>query len=404
MLLVGDLKMARSFVKEHIFELRYVDDFFGGVIRPVTGCTWIRDNFFSVTRDDGSNLGEALLDAIDTTANMVWADEPMNQAKSNVVGDTRGTLAAPPQMQNVDAIEEFILDDDNISIMEYFIRSMAALGEYFGATSNIFRSTARRMQDLLSEVTPNTVPDNTQSLPMIFNSWLRGVVSAYPNGCTVRANNIWGYYREHMELLADEEQVNVPTCFAVYNTYGRLRVPFNPSSFNYQTLLPDAPRHPRCNVPGTTGTVGFFVQQTFTTWSTQQRVMGAGNTDFYALGSGARLSPSQSRWQAIDYSTLPGNTPSACANVYLLSDFVPTNAQPGIIANIAFQCGTATGRQRANFAFVLNGQGLSCAKYDTGHPGGTTQTIVCAVNQRSALDCAQASGGAPATIQMAFIP
>ncbi|KAG7094916.1 hypothetical protein E1B28_005722 [Marasmius oreades] len=376
-------------------------------MRPVItnngGCSWIQDNVFNVQRDNGQDLKEALLEAIDTTANMVWADEPMNQAKSNVVGSTRGSAGEPPQKESIDIIGDFDGDDNLIFNVEFFIRSMAALGDYFGSTSGIYRATAERVQNLLSEVTPDNVIEPTQSLPMIFNSWLRGTVSAYPNGCTSRANNIWNYYRQHMGSVAQQQQTNVPMCFAVYDNYARLGVPFNPSSFTYQNLVPTPPRHPGCNVPGTKGTVGYFVQNNFVTHLTGQRVMGAGNTDFYALGSGDRLSPGQSRWQAVDFGTIPG-TSSSCANVYAVNDFPPTTAQPAVTVNIAFQCGTATGKQNANFAFVLNGQAMGCAKYETGHAGGTTVTILCAVNQGSALACAQASGGNGATIQMAFVP
>ncbi|KAF9259319.1 hypothetical protein L218DRAFT_1059448 [Marasmius fiardii PR-910] len=380
------------------------------------GCQWLKDNIFDAQGEDGSTLGKTLLDAIDTTDNMVWADRPMNQAKSNVASNTRIDRANPPQEQNIDGIKDFTRDQRLILNIELFTRSFAALGQYFGTTSQIFRDTAERVQNALSEVTPNTVPDNTQSIPMMFNRWLTGVVRDYPNGCTSRAQNVWGYYAEQMELVAEEEQIQVPSCFPLYHTYGSLTsgglgLPFNPSSFTYQNLIPPFPSHPGCNVPGTEGEVGFFAggSNTFTSYSTGQRVMGAGNTNYYAMGSGDRIAPGESRWRAIEFSSLGGSVPPACANAYVLSDFDPDNPQGPQLesedAYVDFACGGNTGKRNANFGFVhASGQSLACTKYETGHPGGTTYTIVCATNPQTALNCASAAGGNPAPVQMAFVP
>jgi len=131
------------------------------------------------------------------------------------------------------------------------------------------------------------------------------------------------------------------------------------------------------------------------------------------MGSGDRLAPGESRWRAIEFNSLTGTTPSQCANAYAMADFDPSAGQGPQVrsqdAQVAFSCGGNTGKRNANFGFVhANGQGLSCAKYEVGHAGGTTYTIICAVSQRTALDCATAaaagSGGNVQNVQMAFRP
>jgi hypothetical protein len=51
----------------------------------------------------------------------------------------------------------------------------------YGDTAAIFQATALRVQNLLSEITPNT-PD--AYLPSEFNAWLNDLVQTYPAGCT----------------------------------------------------------------------------------------------------------------------------------------------------------------------------------------------------------------------------
>lgn len=91
----------------------------------------------------------------------------------------------------------------------------------------------------------------------MFNRWLTGVVRQYPSGCTyvarprfylvdltligtisfsTRAENALGYYKEKMELLADEEQISVPTCFPLYHTYSLLPVSILLSGFDILSL------------------------------------------------------------------------------------------------------------------------------------------------------------------------
>jgi hypothetical protein len=89
---------------------------------------------------------------------------------------------------------------NTIQDVEYFARNFAALGGCtlffrgatlstifmeifldFGGTAANFRATALRVQNLLSEITPDTPEAN---LPVEFNIWLRNLISTYPNGCT----------------------------------------------------------------------------------------------------------------------------------------------------------------------------------------------------------------------------
>ena len=116
------------------------------------------------------------------------------------------TAGSPPQQDNMDAIRDSSLgeEDEEIWEIEYFIRSFAALGSCesyvrivlpipacslvttsdFGFTSGIFRNTASQVQELLSEITPDMVVDPTQSLPAMFYQWLSDTLQDYPDGCT----------------------------------------------------------------------------------------------------------------------------------------------------------------------------------------------------------------------------
>ncbi|KAJ7837272.1 hypothetical protein B0H13DRAFT_2368270 [Mycena leptocephala] len=175
--------------------------------------------------------------------------------------------------------------------------------------------------------------------------------------------------------------------------------PYNPSSFNFQALLPAAPTTASCNVPGTEGTVGYVgggtTVKTIPFDTTPQRIMGSGNLNFYAVGSGA--SRTGVHYQAIDASMIG----SQCTNVFsMLNDLPNTQGSLGD-ANLDLQCGRATGAQEVNFNWVFNGQTLGCAALVSGHPGGTTTTIFCSANQGAALACA---GTGAFTVQMRWFP
>jgi len=200
---------------------------------------------------------------------------------------------------------------------------------------------------------------------------------------------------QEIALLTNNGQV--PTCFPLYTLNS-----YHPSSFNYLDLLPPPPTTASCNVPGTTGSVGYTSGGTVVTaipFDLPQRIMGSGNTDYYAVGSGTSLSGPH--YQATDASQIVG---SACNNVAIMVDALPNS---GVDANLAFQCNGAKGKQHAPFDFVVNGQKLGCVAVITGHAGGDTTNLFCAVSQGSALVCAQTFAGpnsSPFTVQMAFFP
>ncbi|KAJ7921864.1 hypothetical protein B0H13DRAFT_1707980 [Mycena leptocephala] len=394
--------------QEHVFEIGYINQFFsalanaGGSGQVGTHCAWIAGDVINYVRRDGSTLGAALLAAIDNVQNMVWVDKPMNQAKSNVVNNNKPFPGDPPQSASIVSIINFKDSDEKVYDIETFLRNFAALGSYFGQTSGIFANTAAAFQQLLSEVTPRTIPDNTRSLPVLFRDWLTGILSQYPAGCTSRANNAWNFYRAKMQSVAAATTNGVvPDCFSLYtaNTVRRQNPFFNPSSFNFQNLLPPAPATASCNVPGTEGSVGYVgggqTVRSIPFDITPQRIMGAGNLNFYAVGSGTSLTGAH--YQAIDASIIG----SQCTNVFaMLNDLPNTQGSLGD-ANLALQCGGATGKQEVDFNWVFNGQMLGCAALTTGHAGGTTTTILCAASQGAALACA---GTRAFTIQMRWFP
>ncbi|KAF9048362.1 hypothetical protein BDZ89DRAFT_1126933 [Hymenopellis radicata] len=350
--------------QEHVFEIGYINQRTLVARSSGTNCAWIAGDVINYVRRDGSTLGAALLATVDNVQNMVWVDKPMNQAKSNVVNNNKPFPGDPPH-------------EGEIYDIETFLRNFAALGQYFGQTSGIFASTAARFQQLLSEVTPRTILDNSRSLPVLFRDWLTSIVSQYPAGCTSRATNAWNFYRAEMQSVAALTNNGiVPNCFPLYtaNTY-------NPSSFNFQNLLPPAPTTASCNVPGTEGTVGYVgggtTVKSIPFDTIPQRIMGAGNLNFYAVGSGASLTGAH--YQVIDAS-----------GIGLLGD-----------ANLDLQCGGATGAHEVDFNWVFNGQTLGCAAVISGHAGGTLTNIFCSANQGAALACAGTTGF---TIQMRWFP
>ncbi|KAI0027189.1 hypothetical protein K488DRAFT_62410 [Vararia minispora EC-137] len=190
---------------------------------------------------------------------MVWADTSMNQAKSNVVNNNRQTAAQPPQQDTMDFIRDTAVfgnryDDQEIWEIEYFIRSFAALGTYFGRTSSIFQNTASQMQNLLSEITPDSVFNPTQSLPALFYEWLLETVQAYPNGCMSRTTNAFNYYRMAMSTVAAREGLTNGPPACTYQLYWA--VVTNPDEF-LQALLPAQPTTPSCHVPGSQGQIQY---------------------------------------------------------------------------------------------------------------------------------------------------
>jgi len=313
---------------------------------------------------------------------MVWVDTPMNQAKSNVVNQNKNTPDNPPQKDNINLITDFTNSKDLIDNIEYFVRNIAALGQYFDVNSAVFRDTAQRVQNLLAEVTPTT-PINP-SLPTTFNKWLRNLISTYPNGCMSRATNTFNYYRNQMSTVsANLGGTTVPSCYSMFYTLS-----YNPSSFVWQPLIPAAPTLPLCDGPGTKGrmSVGssssgpnFIVPDPSTPNPTIYTVMGSGNTAFFALGSG--LSLGTSHWFAIPITGF-----NTCNSVYDVRDVSPDARLLDL--NVALDCGAQTGSgMTAPFNFVLNGQQLVCTLMNFNDGSGKFN-ILCGSSQTAAEDCA----------------
>ncbi|KAJ7059263.1 pectate lyase superfamily protein-domain-containing protein [Mycena amicta] len=357
---VGGSPVGQVTNQEHVFELGYIGQWVGAAPMSGASCTWVSENLIDYVRADGSTMGVALVQAIDREANMVWVDKPLNQAKSNVVNQNSAGATNPPMavaITNISTIFATFQDaSDEIYRLEFFLRNLAALGQYFAGTSQIFEATAQRVQDLLSEITPNDVLVNDASIPLMFNTWLTNLINTYPNGCTSRANNAYAFYRASMQRLAARVGTPVPSCYPLYalNTY-------NPSSFTARLLLPPAPNSPRCNVPGTGGVltytevaqagaqpaVGIFQ------WGNNNndvQMMGSGNTDFYAIGTGPSISGNHI--QGRDLSSF-----SDCPNSFLFND-VPPNTALYQTANIDFTCGNGLGAQDVGITWVMNGRQL----------------------------------------------
>ncbi|KAJ7354049.1 hypothetical protein DFH08DRAFT_984259, partial [Mycena albidolilacea] len=358
--------------------LGYIDQFFELAMSPGITCTWIGNNVFNYVRVDGSSMGSALLAAIDQVSNMFWVDKPLNQAKSNVVNGNKLSATDPPQSSNINGITDFQTSANTIQDVEYFARNFAALGGYFGNTAGSFRATALRVQNLLSEITPDTPEAN---LPVEFNTWLRGLISTYPTGCTTRATNVFNYYVARMNTVSGTTGVNpVPACFPLYHSV------FTPTTFNFQSLLRPTPTVPNCNIPGTTGqlSVGADAQgfpiisnPTLTT-----RIMGSGNTDFYAIDDGANLAGSH--YVGDDLSS---SYNGQCQGVYQI---VRENPGPGFTtANIALNCNGQAGKVVAPFNWLVNNQQLVCVILSR-NDGTNAFFHICGPSTGAATACANA--------------
>ncbi|KAJ7121425.1 hypothetical protein C8R44DRAFT_853060 [Mycena epipterygia] len=384
--------------QEHVFEIGYINQFFSYLANAGGDCTWILRDVVNYVRRDRSMMGAALLAAIDNTQNMVWVDKPMNQAKSNVVNNNKASPGDPPQAGSTVSIINFSVSNGEILDIETFLRNFAALGQYFDQTSSIFSNTAGDFQQLLSEVTPSVILDNSRSLPVIFRDWLAATVAQYPDGCTDRAINAWNFYRSHMQSVAALFNNGVvPDCFPLYtaNIY-------HPSTFDSEDLLPPAPTTPSCNVPGTMGTVGYvgggMTVTSITPGGSPERIMGAGNLNFYAAGTGTSLT--DAHYQIIDASAIGPQ----CTNVFAVIDDMP-NAQGSLgDANIDLQCGGSIGSQQVDFNWVFNGQPLGCAAFAGAGTDGTLTQIFCSANQGAALACASGGPAQAFTIQMRWFP
>ncbi|KAJ6597670.1 hypothetical protein DFH09DRAFT_1071651 [Mycena vulgaris] len=344
----------------------------------------IQDNVFNFYRADGSNMGLALVQAIDQ-ANypvlLAYNDEWQTWSKSNVVNQNKATAASPPQSSNINDITNFVnpANISQIQDVEYFARNFAALGSYFGNTAATFQATALRVQNLLAEITPDS-PD--ANLPTEFNSWLRGLISNYPTGCTSRATNVFNYYVNRMNFLSVATGVTpVPACFPLYHS---TNPQFNPQTFNWANLIPPAPALPSCDIPGTEGRISPYTVQGNPPYQIGTlTILGSGNTNHYALGSGTSLAGVH--YLGNDLGVKYAN----CQGVWEVDQSLPIPGLPD--ANIALNCdGGLNNAVNAPFDWVINNQQLECVLLWEGNTaGGTLENshTICGGTVAAATDC-----------------
>ncbi|KAJ7614864.1 hypothetical protein FB45DRAFT_936253 [Roridomyces roridus] len=359
--------------QEHVFELGYIDQFFKTAVQAGISCNWIQTNVFNFVRRDGSNMGTALLNNIDTTSNMVWVDKPMNQAKSNLVNQNKATAADPPQSGNMNKITSFTASFNIIQDMEYFIRNFAALGSYMGNNAAVFRTIATNVQNLLAEITPAS-PD--ANLPVEFNAWLRGLVATYPAGCTSRATNAYNYYVTKMNGVRVQSNTPVPACFPLFSAG------LAPQTFNFANLIPPTPTLPACDIPGTEGqvTIGNDANGNPVPLIGTFRTMGSGNTQSYAFGTGTSLN-------GVHYvaNDLTGAY-NGCNGVFQVVEDTPAAGFPD--AQISLNCNGQSGNSvDASFTFSVNGQVLQCT-FINKNDGSNTFFIICGSSAGVANTCA----------------
>ncbi|KAJ7061667.1 hypothetical protein C8F01DRAFT_987065, partial [Mycena amicta] len=371
--------------------LGYIGQWVGTDPMTDASCTWVSDNLVTYVRVDNTMMGVALVQAIDQTPNMLWVDKPLNQAKSNVVNQNSNTAANPPMRAAMDNISTIYTSwqaaSDQIYRVEFFLRYLASLGEYFARSSQIFEASALRVQNLLSEITPTEVIVDDASLPLMFNTWLTNLINTYPSGCTTRANNAYAYYRNSMQTLAGRLGTPVLACYPLYtlNTY-------NPSTFTAAILLPPIPASPRCNVPGTPGVLTYTgVAQPgalpavgtlqYGNNNNQVQMMGSGNTDFYAIGSGPSISGDHI--QGRDLSSF-----DECPNSFIFND-VGNGTAGYATANIAFTCGNGLGPQDVGITWMMGGQQLPACILVRGSANSPWE-VLCSPTAAETTACAEA--------------
>ncbi|KAJ6505021.1 hypothetical protein C8R45DRAFT_1090781 [Mycena sanguinolenta] len=400
---VGGPPVGQAVNQEHVFELGYIGQFVAAAPLSDADCNWVQENLIDYVRADGSTMGLALVQAIDTTPNMVWVDKPLNQAKSNVVNQNSDTATNPPYLANMNRIPTFgtfAAAAPQIYKVEFFLRNLAAIGQYFGGTSQIFQATALRVQNLLSEITPSEVLVDDASLPLLFNQWLTNLINTYPNGCTSRGTNAWNYYNGIMNTMSAQLQQPIPGCFPLIN--GRV---YNPSTFNPALLIPPAPALPRCNVPGTQGLI--FYQEAIVNGQLpivafleygpgRVTIMGSGEPDFYAVGSGASISGSHVQGMAIDSNRYP-----SCAGSYIFND-VPAGTLGWSTAKISFDCGNGLGLQDIDgISYVVDGQdlpGCGLVRSDDQSPWLALCSITPDVNDLCVEEFVRVTGGTTSSL------
>ncbi|KAJ6582491.1 hypothetical protein DFH09DRAFT_912350, partial [Mycena vulgaris] len=348
----------------------------------------IQPNVWDYVRVDGSDMARALINCSFCLqlSNMVWVDKPLNQGKlgSNVINDNKADKKDPPQKDNMSKIKDFGTSAGLIQDAEYFARNFAALGSYFDETAAIFQMTALRVQNLLSEITPDTPAVN---LPVAFNIWLRNIVMKYPAGCTSRATHVFDFYKTQMDEVKATTGTAVPACFPLYHQPS----PFVPQTFTWQHLVPPAPTLPSCNFPGTPGrlsvrldSAGSPVFQLRGGRPVRQVILGSGNTDYYALGPGPTLSTPH--YSAFDMNYM--NKYPECKGVWLVSDD-HTPEKTTVEANIALDCNNRGGnRVIAPFVFVIKNQQTGCTLVNS-NDGSHTYLLICAHTPSPLNTCAQ---------------
>ncbi|KAF7311921.1 Glucan 1,3-beta-glucosidase [Mycena indigotica] len=376
--------------QEHVFELGYIGQWVESAPMRAGDCNWVSHNLIDYVRTDGSTMGLAIVQAIDQGPNMVWVDKPLNQAKSNVVNQNANTAQNPPMRAAMDTIAgsaSFRDASDTIYRIEFFLRNLAATGQYFAGTTQIFQDTALRVQNLLSEITPTDVLADDASLPLMFNTWLTNLINTYPAGCTSRGQNAWTYYRNAMGTLATRLGVPVPACFPLYSANV-----YNPSTFSARLLIPTAPTSPRCNVPGTDGVLTYTEVAPvgvspavgileYGTNNNEVQIMGSGNTNRYGVGSGASRSGHHLQGRA-----LSAFSATDCPNTFLFDD-VAAGTAGYASAELAFTCGNGLGPQTVDVTFVMGGRPLPACIL-VRRDGTAPWKVLCSPTAQETNNCA----------------
>ncbi|KAF4597848.1 hypothetical protein EYR38_006239 [Pleurotus pulmonarius] len=245
---------------EHLFEFRYILDYFNAQF-TAADCAWLRQNVWNVAQPDGSPTHAALSGAIDVEANVVWADEVINDAKSFVANNDKPNANDPPLSKHIKSLSSLdpAVSGDTALKIEQMIRTFGALGQYFDANSAAIRATAERVQNVLALVTPATPA--YPPLDTRFNNFFRGIMTVYTQRIRTRGVNTYNAYVARLNaLLAQVIATNppgnpapvVPARWPVYHD-ATILARLNAAGINAPNFIPQAIQHPSCNTAGQSG-------------------------------------------------------------------------------------------------------------------------------------------------------
>ncbi|KAJ8516881.1 hypothetical protein ONZ45_g5860 [Pleurotus djamor] len=379
-------------VKEHVFEFQFIKDFINNQFdtsQPGV-CQWLETNMWEAIQPNGQATKVAIYNAIDHTANCVWVDRVINNAKSYVTNNQKGSPNDPPLSGHISALDNLVPTQQGNQI-EMMIRAFD-----FHHNSNSLLITATRIRDLLANITPTTPA--YPPMDERFINYFATLMGQYSHRITSRGVNMLAFYRNRMNVILQDAIANtppgsplptVPQCRAVYHN-AAIQGSLQGGGVNGQNLAPAGIVHRPCNAAGQSGSVILFYDQ-----NSGQPVYYAGNpvTQIYALG-GTYFSlwrPNEnSIYYEIDLGQTAYGTTGICDGIrYIARASTVGTPAPGVrLAHFDQDCMGGVGPGLSNLHIVdNNGNRMICLLNNFND-----------INNRFAIDCGHSQASIQACI------